>query len=262
MQSARGGALRTLSSRLRPHTRVWSRPRWNMEAIVLQERERHRIADRLRDGPAQVLANVVMEMRSLLYLMGGETFDIESIRPALENMLQEMEEGLYDLRRIIEDLHPPFLFRELGLIPWLENLAVQYRDEHDLEMVVQVADGLDPLSEEVESVLRRVIQEAVRNVIQHARATKVVVRLYQDDEERLVLEVEDNGLGLDIQRAYRKYTALQTKETFGLLMMEEWARLVNGHLKILSRTGEGTLVRLQIPYGWRREVRGDAHGEK
>ncbi len=262
MQSARGGGVRISFSRWRVHRRAWSRPHRNMEAIVLQERERHRIADRLRDGPAQVLANLVMEMRSLLYLLDGETLDMDAVRPALEKMLQEMEDGLYDLRKIIEDLRPPFLFRELGLIPWLENLALQYREEHHLEVDLQVAPDLDPISEDVESVLRRVIQEALRNVIQHARAGKVVIRLYRDEADRLVLDVEDDGLGLDIQRAYNAYTDLQTKGTFGLLMMEEWARLVNGHLKISGHAGKGTLVRLQIPAGWRGEIRGERYGEK
>ncbi len=262
MQSARGRAFRSLFPRLQPHAGVRSRLHRNTEAIVLQERERHRIADRLRDGPAQVLANLLMEMRSLLYLMDGETFDIEALRPALENMLGEMEEGLQDLRKIIEDLYPPFLFRELGLIPWLKNLALRYREEHHLDVDVQVMEDLPPLAPEVESVLRRVIQEAMRNVVQHAQATRVVVRLYRDDVDRLVLEVEDNGLGLDVQRAYRTYTALQTKETFGLLMMEEWTRLVDGELKIIGNTGKGTLVRLCIPRGWRKKVKRENHGSE
>ena len=217
------------------------------EAITLQERERHRIADKLRDGPAQLLANLAMELRSLLYLLDD---DIHSVRGALESMLHETEEGLAELREIIEDLYPPFLFRELGLLAWLKDFSERYSERYGLDIVVDAPETLGRMASSVESVLLRVIQESMRNVLKHANATQVVIRLRRDGN-RAVLEIQDNGQGLDPAEVSYTYTAVQARETFGFPMMKQWAEMVNGELRVQSAPNKGTLVRLVIPNAWK-----------
>ncbi len=213
---------------------------------MLDERERHRIADRLRSGPAQALANLTMELRGLLRILGD---DVPEVRPALESALLEAEQGLRELREIIEDLHPPLLFRELGFLPWLRDFAQRASAERGLTVAVDAPDTMPALRPEVAGVLLRVVQESVRNVVKHARATELVVRV-RPEPSTLVLEVEDNGLGLDPEQVTRLYTDLQPKSTFGLAMMKEWAARVDAEFGVYPREGGGTIVRLQVPEPW------------
>ncbi len=214
----------------------------------MEDQERHRIADRLRGGPAQVLANLVVELRSLLQVRGDTLGDL---RPALENVLQEAEGGLQELREIIEDLGAPLLFRELGFLPWLHDFAHRSAQTAGLDVSVDVPPDLPRMHPEVEGVLLRIVQEAVRNVVKHARATEVAVRLREEDED-LILEIEDNGQGVDLERVSRMYTDLQPKATFGLAMMKQWAARVNGELSVHRRPGGGTVVRLLVPSPWQK----------
>ena len=216
---------------------------------MLDEQERQRIADRLRGGPAQALANLAVELRTLLQMMDAEMGELQG---GLKNALREAEDGLRELREIIEDLHPPLIFRELGFLAWVDDFARRTSQSHGLDVRVETPDTMPSLRPEVASVLLRVVQEAVRNVVKHAGATEVVIRLYPDLQD-LVLEVEDDGLGVDPEQVKQTLTGLQPKETFGLTMMQEWAQRVSGTLTMHTKEERGTVVRLRVPKPWKEE---------
>lgn len=216
---------------------LWSTP--------LKESERERIVDRLKQGPGQVLANLAIELRTLLYILDT---NVENIRPVLESMLSELEVGLAELQEIVEELYPSMTFRELGLIPWLREIAQRYEQQYHLDVQVEVAPSVErSLPPRLANVFYRVTQEALRNVAQHANAQHVVIRVSEDPHEWR-LEVEDDGEGVSEEQLVKIYSSLQAKQTFGLPIMHDLARSVGGELVVLTRSPRGTLVRLRVPH--------------
>lgn len=205
--------------------------------------ERQRIADRLRQGPGQVLANVLVEMRALLTL---QDVGAESLRNFIEALASELEEGYWELQEIVDELRPPFLLREAGLLPWLEAFAERYQQRYGLQVHFHVEDGTE-LPIPARFALCRVVQEALRNVREHAQASDVSLRLYRHRDE-VVLEIRDNGRGLDVEELNGQYRAIHPKETFGLLMMRYWLQQVGGSLRVFSGENGGTVIQAAVPH--------------
>ncbi len=215
---------------------LWSTP--------LKESERERIVDRLKQGPGQVLANLAIELRTLLYILDA---NVENVRPVLESMLAELEVGLAELQEIVEELYPSMTFRELGLVPWLREIAKRYEEQYHLHVDVQVEPSIGKtLPPQVANVFYRVTQEALRNVAQHANAQHVVIRV-TGEPSGWYLDIEDDGEGLSEEQLLKIYSTLQAKQTFGLSVMHDLAQSVGGELVILTRSPRGTLVRLRVP---------------
>ena len=210
----------------------------------MNEQERHRIADRLRTGPAQALANLVADLRSLLQLARDQHSDWE---PFIEAMLREAEDGIEALREIIEDLHLPLLFRDLGFVPWLQDFVQRSRERYNLDVAVEIPGDNLALSPEMGEVFLRVVQEAMRNIYKHAQASQVFIRI-RPENNGIVLEIEDNGLGIDLSELSRVYTDLHPKFTHGISFMGSWVARVNGELSILRGSEGGTVVRVYVPY--------------
>lgn len=202
-----------------------------------------RIADRLRQGPGQVLANVLVELRTLLAL---PTLSDEQVRSLLTALASELEAGYWELQEIVEELRPPFLLREVGFAAWLEAVAERYAERYGLQVHLHV-NGVDefPMSQRV--ALARVVQESLRNVREHARATEIHVRVYREGSE-VILEVEDNGRGVDVRALNGRYREIHPKDTFGLPMMHYWLGRIGGSLTVHSRPEGGTVVRAAMPY--------------
>jgi signal transduction histidine kinase len=106
----------------------------------------------------------------------------------------------------------------------------------------------DRLSEDVESALYRIIQEAITNVIRHANATRIDV-LIEQRGERVVVIIEDNGTGFDP-------ATLTHPEKLGLIGMRERAEMLGGSLTIESDTGNGTNLFVEVPCVYSNTTRG------
>jgi len=138
--------------------------------VTNQEQQRHRLADRLRNGPAHLLANVAMELRSSLCLIDD---DPSVVRAALEELVEELDEGLQEIREIIDDLRLPLILRDMGVRAWLQDMAQRYRHTYGLQVEIEAPAQAPRFPQPVEVVLFRVAQEAMRNVVKHARARRL-----------------------------------------------------------------------------------------
>jgi signal transduction histidine kinase len=135
----------------------------------------------------------------------------------------------------------PAMLDDLGLIPALECLVATVQQRTGARCTIDVAPELlsIALPFEVSAALFRIAQELLTNVMRHAAASQVHMRLYQDGA-RVTLEVTDNGKGLSPER-------MNTPRSFGLRGMQERASLLGGHFHIAGMPGVGTTACASIP---------------
>ncbi len=201
--------------------------------------ERNRIARELHDSVSQALYGIVLGTRTARTLLDRQPLD-DAVKASMANPLDYVfslaDAGLAEMRALIFELRPDALEKE-GLIAALTKQADAIRTRHRLVVETDVCDE-PTIALAAKEALYRVAQEALNNLVKHAQATEVVLRVVCS-AEGLVLEVRDNGVGFDPQGEYPGHLGLQT-------MRERVARL-GGRLVIESAPGQGTLVRATLP---------------
>ncbi len=203
--------------------------------IAAQEAERARVARDLHDDIGQALTSVLLGMR----LLEGRGDDHEpGVTSRLDDLRDLVADALRRTRQLAFDLRPTVL-DDIGLVPAVQRLTddVAERSGLAVDAAVDVADhqGLTP---ELATVVYRVVQEALTNVVRHAQATSasVVVTVSGD---RLRAVIEDDGLGFDPNH--------RSDGHLGIRGMEERAELVEGSVRVVSISGQGTTVVLEVP---------------
>jgi signal transduction histidine kinase len=199
--------------------------------------ERNRLALELHDAVSQKLFSLVLTAEAAATLVGR---DAGAAGEQLARLKILAQEALDELRGLIFELRPPDLERD-GLCGVLRKHVEVLRQRQSGEITVELQDGIggDP---ERDAEILRIAQEALHNALRHAGAEHVIVRLRADNEE-LVLEVDDDGVGFDPSAP-----KLRSKR-LGLTSMEERARRLGGRLEIDSTPGAGTSVRLAVRGG-------------
>lgn len=202
-------------------------------AIDASEIERRRIARDLHDGPVQDLAGVSYTLSSAI--SEAATVDQE-LAGTLEQTSRQTRASIRALRTLLVDIYPPRLHSE-GLIAAVsDSMSALAAAGVDVELDAEPQLRLAP---NVEAVLFRVAQESLRNVLRHADAKHVSVRI-RASSDVATLEVEDDGRGMTPP-------ADGPDEHFGLRMLRDLARDSGGSLELDSLPGRGTKVRLEIP---------------
>ena len=205
----------------------------------VQEIERKRIARELHDDLQQKLASIRLKVSQAR--QGAEAGDARI--PALLDEIDNLNvTAIESNRRIVNDLQPQLL-EDLGLVPALEALLRQFKQQTGIQARLQQPDG--DLSAALQSpglsiCLFRVVQEALNNVGKHAQAREVEVQLGLASPDQLRLRVMDNGVGmLDSDR--------RKARSFGLLGMRERVRAFGGQLRLESRPDQGTDLEVTVP---------------
>lgn len=219
--AAFNGMLERLESARREATRV---------ALAAQEGEKLRIGRELHDEIGQELTAVVLQAER------AADGDPALAQAELARVAEAIRQSLDEVRRIARELRPEAL-DDLGLVNALIALCSRV-DAQGLRITRELQGKLPPLSSDVELVIYRVAQESLTNALRHAQATAATVSLETDDE-RLTLSVTDDGEGMP--------DGLPS-DTAGISGMRERALLVGGRLVIDSGAGEGTRIRLTVPF--------------
>jgi PAS domain S-box-containing protein len=207
----------------------------------VQEGERQRIARELHDDLQQRLAAIRIDLGALRSLIVSDPARALEMLPAIEH---HAGEAIVSSHRIVNDLRPQIL-DDLGLQPALESLARQFGQRMGIDCSVGSsfdADSADVLSSDGATCLYRVAQEALNNVAKHSGARTVEIRLDVDAAGRIVMEVCDDGVGL--QPGDRR-----KQGSFGLLGMDERVRSLGGSLAIDARDGRGVRITARLPVG-------------
>ncbi|HEU0000862.1 MAG TPA: DUF4118 domain-containing protein [Ktedonobacteraceae bacterium] len=203
------------------------------ELVSLQERQR--LARELHDSVSQILYGIGLgahTARESLLLEGDPEQAVESI----DYVLTLAEAGLAEMRALIFELRPESLESE-GLVAALTRQVVVLRTRHKLTVEAEL--GEEPhLPVEMKYVLYRVAQEALHNIVKHARASTVTLRL-TTGANGIILEVCDNGTGFNPAGPFPGH--------LGLLSMHERVTKVGGSLAVKSVPEQGTRVEALLP---------------
>ena len=204
--------------------------------IAAEEQERARLAGELHDGVAQRLAATSFHLSAAREWLAD---DPQAAAVELTRAAALLELAGQETRSAVQALRPPLL-DDLGLEAGLRALA---RDVPGVDIDVDVDVDVDvaglAMSLEQQTALYRIAQEALNNVVKHAQAGKVTLRLLCQ-ETTVVLEVIDDGVGL---------LPDGPQQTYGLRGMADRARLLDAQLDVIGRPGSGTTVRVAVPLG-------------
>lgn len=206
--------------------------------IRAQEDERLRVAREIHDGPAQIMANVVMRLDVCQRLIDK---DPQRVRAELQQLRDLLRIGLQDARKLIADLRPMAL-DEVGLVPTLRDLVCAAGSAGGFATAFDVSGEPQPLDPAVAIGLFRICQEALTNISKHAQATKAEVTLSFSGKDA-VLVIRDNGVGF----ARDELPVLLQGSRFGLVGMRERAALLGGTFELDGKPGAGVCVTVKVP---------------
>ena len=222
--------------------------------IKATEEERYRISREIHDGPAQDLANGLLTTTIVERLMDQN--DTAEAKKTLEELRGEIRKCLTSVRQIIFDMRPMAL-DDLGLPQAVEQLITLFGERGKLHGTFSLEGNYYALPKHVEIAVFRIVQEALNNVAQHARTDKVRVRMHYTSQALTVL-IADEGIGfmpdrvdepeddesdgaLDMESQRRR-----RGRHFGMIGMEERAKLIGAEIQVLSEPGKGTKVHLRV----------------
>ena len=200
--------------------------------------ERARLARELHDSVTQALFSMTLHARTTHMYLEREGIDPHSPLALSVRQLSDLTQGaLAEMRALLFELRPGAL-REEGLVAALRKQAAALSAREEVRVEVQAPPGRIALEETVEEQLYRLSQEALHNVVKHARAARVQLCLSRG-EHSVTLEVTDDGVGFD--------TAVRHPGHMGLSTMAERAASLGGELEVRSSPGGGTVVRVVVP---------------
>jgi PAS domain S-box-containing protein len=202
-----------------------------MEAI--REEERKRIAMEIHDELGQLLTALKMDVSLLKMRL---THDAEALKKA-DDMRELVEGTIWMVRNVASHLRPAAL--NFGIVSALEWLVDEFNRRNAIPCELRIEGGEPALSDAIATAVFRIVQASLTNVARHANATHVDVSLILA-ADKLELHVRDDGCGFDRRTVQRDFS-------YGLLGMNERARMIGAALSIDSAPGAGTTVSIYIP---------------
>jgi len=200
------------------------------------EMEAKRIAHILHDESAQTLAVACMEINEISLDPKNADYSLEKI----SNVMELLENVREQLRTLSHELRP-LILDQLGLIPALKLLVNGVKERAGLQIEIIGGDLLGRMPQQVETLMYRVVQEALTNVSRHAKADTVTVRVWIENGA-LKCSISDDGVGFD-----SKSENLRQAQGIGLLGMKERVAALGGTFFVDSEVGKGTVLISEIP---------------
>jgi len=212
--------------------------RLGLSILQAQEEERRRVAREIHDGPAQLLANIVIRTEYLQTLMDAKP---DRVREELQALRCLVRQSLTDVRQIIFDLRPMVL-DDLGLVPAVRRYSEEFQRRHNLQVELLVLGEQRRLAAAAEIALFRIFQESLNNIQKHAAARRVLVKI-EYLPQKINLVIKDDGCGFELE----KVVDHPQEHGFGLIGMRERVKILHGELTIGSTPGKGTVINVSIP---------------
>jgi len=207
------------------------------ETTWLLERERQRLAFDLHDGPAQALSSAMLQADMLDDMVESKEAkkELESLKAILNQCLKELRSSIYSLK--------PQSLSKNGLLASISGYLKQFSLRTGIEVELITRCKENNLSEDIQVNVFRIIQEALNNVYKHSKADQAIVHI-EFGRSKISCSVEDNGIGFEV---YDCRNGSQDLGSYGLMIMMDRAKQLQGSFKIESEHGKGTLVKFSIP---------------
>jgi signal transduction histidine kinase len=208
---------------------------------LVREEERVNLAREIHDSLAQFLVALKMEMGMFKKKISatGKTVDLGDVLFEMEQLMILVDDANKSARSIMNGLRP----EQLELLGFVEAVDVHLRifeQTHHIKCNFKnTVLNLTILPDQALAFFR-ILQESLNNVLKHAMATMLTVRL-SNVAGKLIMEISDNGVGFDVHHKGRP-------DSYGLIGMKERIKLLGGHWDIASKVGEGTIVKVEINY--------------
>jgi signal transduction histidine kinase len=209
--------------------------------VEIHEEARKKLARDLHDGPTQSVAAMAMRIN-----LTRRMFDRDS-KAALEELVK-IEELAHrttkEIRHMLFTLRP-LILESQGLKAALQSMAEKMRETYTQNVVIDVNEKvLEDLEMGKQGVIFYIAEEAVNNARKHAAASNIWVRLRQLEAGLAMLEIQDDGMGFDVNAVTKAY---DNRGSLGMINLRERTELVNGLLNIQSQPGKGTLIQVYVP---------------
>jgi PAS domain S-box-containing protein len=207
----------------------------------VREEEKIQLAREIHDELGQILIAIKIDlgMMKQKVLKSIKTVDSENILTNFDSLFGLVDNTLNTTRKIMTDLRPEVLFL-IGFIEAVKLYVKSFRERHQLICLFETNVAKLDLNSQQSVALYRIVQESLTNIAKHAKASRVDIFL-DLDTDKLILKVKDNGVGF-------KTSQRNKPNSYGLLGMKERVYLLEGELLISSNPGEGTTIKVEIPY--------------
>lgn len=207
------------------------------ELLLIEERERRRIATELHDHIGQTLAISMIKLGEV-----QQTLASKKTVMAVKEIRQYIEQTIQDTRSLTFELSPPVLY-ELGLEAALAWLGKEIQKKHGLRIVLKEEGQPMQLNNSCRVIAFQAVRELLFNIIKHAQAKNSMVSIRRDDSA-VHIEIEDDGIGFDTSKLDNIASGFSG---FGLFNIRERLLSLGGSLEINSELGRGTRVSLALP---------------
>jgi signal transduction histidine kinase len=234
--------LLSQSRQMQEHLRHLTR-----KILTAQEDERREISRELHDEIAQTLTGINVRLANLKREAVVNTKGLKGKIAGTQRLVQKSVKIVHRFARQLR----PALLDDLGLVPALNSFINGLKERTSLPIKLTTFPELGKLDVKQRTVLYRVAQEALTNIVRHAEAKTVEV-VFKKRNKSVLMEIRDNGKSFDVQ-----YVLLARGKThLGVLGMRERVEMVGGTFRIDSDRGRGTLVSAEIPFSYGSTPRG------
>lgn len=203
----------------------------------VQEEERGRIAREIHDALGQRLTSITMDLEFLKSKLNKDSS--KEIKERLTALMILTDETIKLTRKISQELRPSIL-DDLGLISAIDWLKEQYNQRTDIHFTLDMPKKDINIKEEYATAVFRITQEALTNIVRHAEARNVEIKV-EILNSSISLKVQDDGKGII------KNNKIEKDKTFGVFGMKERAAMLGGEMKIDSQPNKGTTINVSLP---------------
>ena len=207
--------------------------------IEADEEARKELARDLHDGPTQSIAAIAMRINFIRSLITKDPKmslqELEKVEELAKRTAKEIRGMLFTLR--------PLVLETQGLAAAIETVMNRIQETDNLNMRLVGGENGDLLSEQAQSVVFSIIEEALGNARKYSEASLVEVHIWQE-EDLFVAQIRDDGIGFDTEGVNRDYSS---RGSLGMVNMRERADRIDGSLRVESAPGKGTTVTLVVP---------------
>ena len=209
--------------------------------VDVQEETRKKLARDLHDGPTQSVAAIAMRINLTRRMLKK---DVKSADEELQKIEELALRTTKEVRHMLFTLRP-LILESQGLTAALEAMAEKMRETFSQNVIVNVDETvLENMEMGKQGVIFYIIEEATNNARKHANALHIWVRLRPFETNIALLEIEDDGMGFDVEAVNKSY---DKRGSLGMVNLRERTELVNGVLNIDSAPGKGTRIQVYIP---------------